>query len=66
MTKTTMQQVINESFGTFEDEAHKMYRYNDTAGHFGVIRETRSVGCSYETVGGVMYDWIPCVVEDEE
>ena len=62
MEITTMQSIINEAYGTFDDDAHELYRYDPS----GIVITNNAIVCSYETAGGVMFDWVVGVVEDED
>ena len=63
MIPTTMQSIIDDAFGTFDYDMHEVYRYDDSSGVFIV---PNNIVCSYETAGGVMFDWVPCVLEEED
>ena len=63
MIKTTMQSIIDDAFGKFDYDMHEVYRYDDSSGVFIV---PYNIVCSYETAGGVMFDWVPCVLEEED
>ena len=62
MIKTTMQAIIDDAYGPFDDDVHEVYRYEPVVPI--IVRD--NVVCSYETAGGVMFDWVPCVLEEED
>lgn len=63
--KTTMQSIINDSFGPIEDDIHEIYRYSDDLARSMVMLSSARV-YSYETAGGVMFDWVMEPDFDEE
>jgi len=64
MTPTTMQQAINAEYGTF-DEAVEAVWYNPDAADVRVLTPHSGV-YSYETGGGLMFEWVLGVEEKEE
>ena len=64
MIKVSMRSLIDDAYGTFDDDAHEIYRYDDTLP--GIILMSDNHVVTYETVGGMMFDWVPGVVEDED
>ena len=66
MNRTTMQSIIDDAYGPIEDDKHEIYRIADDLARSMVMLSPNGIITSYETAGGLMYDWIPCVVEEEE
>lgn len=66
MNITTMQSIINDEYGPIEDDVHEIYRYSDDLARSMVMLSSNGILASYETAGGIMFDWVPCVVEDED
>ena len=66
MIQTTMQSVIDDEFGTFEDEVHEDYYIDEAELARGVVMLSSSRVYSYDTGGGVMFDWVTEPDFDEE
>jgi len=58
MTKSIMSQAIDAVFGAFEDEVHELYAYDESAITDVAFLTPHAGVYSYETGGGVMFDWV--------
>ncbi len=66
MNRTTMQAIIDDEFGTLLDDSHEIYRYDDVELARSMVMLSSSRVHSFEIAGGLMFDWIPCVLEEDE
>ena len=66
MTKSVMQRAIDAEYGTFEDRVHNIYLINDEDLAKSIVRLSSIRGYSYETGGGVMFDWVLSYDLEEE
>jgi len=61
-----MQSVINDEYGPFEDDVHEVYLISDEELARSMVMLSSGLVFDFSTAGGLMYDWIPCVIEEEE
>ena len=62
----TMQRAIDAEYGTFEDEVHELYAYDESAITDVAFLTPHAGVYSYETGGGVMFDWVLSYDLEEE
>lgn len=58
MVVITMQQAIDAELGTFEDEVHEDYYIDEDELARSMVMLSSSRVYSFETGGGVMFDWV--------
>ena len=58
MTKSIMSQAIDAEYGTFEDDVHESYYIDEEEILRSMILLSSSRVYSFETGGGVMFDWV--------
>ena len=66
MTPTTLQEYIDFVFGTFDDDSHEVYLVNKEELARDMVMLTSTPVHSFETGGGLMFDWVVGVWEDED
>jgi hypothetical protein len=66
VNKTTMQAIIDNEYGTFLDDSHEVYLIADEELARSMVMLSSSRVHSFETGGGMMFDWVPCVIEEDE
>lgn len=67
MTQSIMQQAIDAEYGVFEDDVHEAYYIDEDEIARSMILLSSSRVYSFETGGGVMFDWVvePDFEEDD-
>ena len=58
MVKSIMQQAIDAEFGTPEDAVHETYLVNEEELRRSMILLSSSRVYSFDTGGGVMFEWV--------
>ena len=68
MIKITLQSAIDAEFGTFEDEVHESVYFNESAVADAVVLMPYSGVWSFETGGGLSFEWVlePDMEEEDE
>ena len=64
MTLTTVQRAIDAEYGTFEEEVEAVW-FDPAAADVRVLTPYSGV-YSFETSGGLMFEWVLGIEEDEE
>ena len=58
MTKSVMQQAIDAEFGTFDEDVHESFLIDEEEIRRSMILLSSSRVYSYDTSGGIMFDWV--------
>ena len=61
-----MQQAIDDEYGTFEDEVHEDYYIDEDELARSIVMLSSSRVYSFDTGGGLMFDWVTEPEVDDE